>query len=421
VKKITFLGLFIFAFVKLHSQDYLISFDGSGETTIVETVQIQNLTQGTTLTINGTDILHLVTEVGIEQLTTNSDKPLKFYPNPMTDNCSLEFEVKESGLVTIDLYDITSKKVISEQNNLLSGIQIFNVRGLDIGIYLINIKSSNLNISGKIISNNTSTETVNISLKSSVLKSGFSIDKSIVPMQYNEGERLLFKTISGNYSTITTFIPTESTTITSNFVSCTDADNNYYPTVQIGTQIWMAENLKTTKYIDNTVIPNIIENSTWATLTTPAYCWYENDYATYGTVYGALYNWFALDTESNDNKNICPIGFHIPTDIEWTTLTDYLGGESIAGGDMKETGFTHWMSPNTGATNGSGFSAFGTGKRNSFNGAFDEDNREIGAYWSNTQYDDINSWFRYLYGAGDNCNRLNNYKQFGMAVRCIKN
>jgi uncharacterized protein (TIGR02145 family) len=130
----------------------------------------------------------------------------------------------------------------------------------------------------------------------------------------------------------------------------TDADGNVYNTVTIGGQVWMAENLKTTKYNDGTVIPLSADNISW--ITSGGYCWYDDDKASNKSVYGALYNWSTMTS----NK-LCPVGWHVPKRAEWTTLITYLGGESVAGGKMKETGFLHWQSPNTGATNESGFSA----------------------------------------------------------------
>jgi Fibrobacter succinogenes major domain (Fib_succ_major). len=119
----------------------------------------------------------------------------------------------------------------------------------------------------------------------------------------------------------------------------------------------MAENLKTTKYNDGTAIPNIKVNPTWASLTTSAYCDYENT-PTNSTTYGRLYNWYVIDNNAatkvsgNGGKNVCPTGWHIPSDSEWTTLITYSGDDSVAGGVLKETGSTHWVDPNWGASNG---------------------------------------------------------------------
>ena len=180
---------------------------------------------------------------------------------------------------------------------------------------------------------------------------------STIDMRYHEGDRLLFTGMSSNYTTIVTDVPTGNKTITFDFINCMDADSNYYPVVIIGTQTWMAKNLKTTKYNDNTAIPGVTNNTTWANSTFPAYCWYNNNGAAYKNLYGALYNWHTVDS-----GNFCPVGWHVPSDDEWKTLEMYLGmsqsdadGEGIRGtdegGKLKETGNTHWESPNRGATN----------------------------------------------------------------------
>jgi len=149
-----------------------------------------------------------------------------------------------------------------------------------------------------------------------------------------------------------------------------DIDGNVYNTITITTQTWMAENLKTTKYNDNTPIPLVTDINEWILLsTTPGYCWYRNDTAAYKATYGALYNWYVVDSASNGGKNVCPTGWHVPTEAEWTTLTSYLGGESVAGGKLKEFGTFHWLSPNTGATNESGFTGLPGGYRDG-NGLF---------------------------------------------------
>ena len=159
-----------------------------------------------------------------------------------------------------------------------------------------------------------------------------------------------------------------------------DADGNSYGTVTIGNQTWMAENLKTTKYKDGTAIPNVTVDAAWAALTSGAYCYYKNNVGTdYGATYGALYNWYAVNT-----GNLCPTGWHVPTTAEWTTLTDYLGGLSVAGGKLKETGTTHWLTPNTGATNAFGFTALAGGMRYDNNGSFWDLYEYAGYWWSST-------------------------------------
>ena len=138
----------------------------------------------------------------------------------------------------------------------------------------------------------------------------------------------------------------------------TDRDGNSYNTVTIGSQTWMTENLRVTRLNDNTPIQLVTSNSSWASMTTPAYCWYNNDEAANKNIYGGLYNWYAVNT-----GKLCPSGWHVPSHQEFTVLRDYLGGATAAGGKLKEVGLTHWKSPNTGATDSSGFTAVPSGTR----------------------------------------------------------
>jgi uncharacterized protein (TIGR02145 family) len=158
-----------------------------------------------------------------------------------------------------------------------------------------------------------------------------------------------------------------------------DIDGNRYNTVKIGTQIWMAENLKTTRYNDGTKIPAVKDSASWMNLTTGALCYYKNDSVTYNATYGPLYNWYAVNT-----GKLAPTGWHVPTDAEWTTLTNYLGGLDVAGGKLKETGTSHWQSPNTGATNETGFTAIPAGRRDP--GTNFQVCGWIAAFWSSTIY-----------------------------------
>ena len=191
----------------------------------------------------------------------------------------------------------------------------------------------------------------------------------------------------------------------------TDQDGNVYKTITIGTQTWMAENLRTTKYRDGTEIPNVTGNSDWVALTTGAYCTnYYIPEADPSVTYGRLYNWYTV----NDSRNIAPAGWHVPADTEWTTLITYLGGENAAGGKMKEIGITHWYNPNGGATNESGFTALPTGLRESFDGTF-VNVGYYGYYWSST-----NAWHCEVYYWDAKAYRSGFYKTSGFAVRLVK-
>ena len=194
------------------------------------------------------------------------------------------------------------------------------------------------------------------------------------------------------------------------------------PSVTIGTQIWSSTNLDVTTYRDGTPIPQVTDPTQWANLTTGAWCYYNNDPAN-GTIYGKLYNWYAVagihDTDpSTPNKILAPQGWHVPSDAEWFTLTDFLGGGQVAGGKMKSTGTSLWLSPNTAATNESGFSGLPGGYR-FFDGSFGLIGNS-GFWWSSSENDTASAWNRIL-----NSNHGNVYssiynKENGFSVRCLR-
>jgi len=219
------------------------------------------------------------------------------------------------------------------------------------------------------------------------------------------GSAMSFTTLEGNNGTIV-FNPNIT------YGTMTDIDGNTYKTVTIGTQTWMAENLKVTKYNDGTAIPNVTDETAWSSLTTGAYCNYNNDPSTAAT-YGRLYNWYAVNT-----GKLCPTGWHVPTDAEWETLREYLGGYEVAGGKLKETGTTHWNSPNEGATNASGFTALPGGGRYN-DGTFDYigDN---GIWWSSTEGSTSYALGWYLNYNNYNLTYNNSSKVDGFSVRCVR-
>ncbi len=197
-----------------------------------------------------------------------------------------------------------------------------------------------------------------------------------------------------------------------NFIQ--DIEGNTYGIIIIGTQTWMAENLRTTKYNDNTTIPLVTDNAAWIALTTPGFCWYNNDGSGNKDTYGAIYNFYTAST-----GKLCPAGWHVPTDAEFITLTDYLGGINIAGGKLKETGTTNWLSPNTGATNESGFKALPGGQRDEY-GAFIGLNQNA-IFWSSTPYNTIKPWYRSLSYISSGVFVGNGSLNIrGFSIRCVK-
>ena len=192
-----------------------------------------------------------------------------------------------------------------------------------------------------------------------------------------------------------------------------DIEGNVYKTVTIGKQVWMKENLKTSKYNDGKAIPLVTDNAAWSTLATPGYCYYNNDDITYKSTYGGLYNWFAVST-----GKLCPIDWHVPSDAEWTAFTDFMAGEIVAGGRLKEIGTAHWLTPNTGATNENGFTALPGGSRDN-NGNFNNIGQD-GNWWSSSENDANSSWYRNMNFNVSSIDRNYYSKANGVSVRCIK-
>jgi uncharacterized protein (TIGR02145 family) len=192
-----------------------------------------------------------------------------------------------------------------------------------------------------------------------------------------------------------------------------DGDGNVYTSITIGTQVWLKENLKTTSYSDGESIPLVTDNDEWGHLETQGYCWYNNEEITYKSKFGALYNWYVV----NSGK-ICPTGWHVPSFDEWEDLTTFLGGELVAGGKLKEEGTTYWADQNT-ADNSSGFSARGGGYRdgNGFFGSI----LEQGYRWTATETNSSHAWAKFIGWSTVNTYKDEMYKDAGFSVRCIKN
>ena len=181
---------------------------------------------------------------------------------------------------------------------------------------------------------------------------------------------------------------------------------------------WLYTNLKTTRYRNGDLIPTGLSDTQWQNTTTGAYAIY-NDIAQNNNIYGKLYNWYAVA----DPRELCPTGWHVPSDSEWDTLVNYLGGGSVAGGKMKtigdlQSGTGLWQSPNTGATNSSGFSGLPGGFRN-YDGSFSNIGT-FGDWWSSTPNGSNNAWDRYLYSNSGDVYRVIGNKQAGISVRCLR-
>ncbi|MBA4322581.1 MAG: hypothetical protein C0408_07160 [Odoribacter sp.] len=232
-----------------------------------------------------------------------------------------------------------------------------------------------------------------------------------------------------NLRTTDATVPSTKISAAQKIAPLTDPDGNVYKTVTIRTQTWMAENLKTSRYNDGTIIPLIKDSNAWLDMTTPGYCWFNNDESTYKKTYGALYNWYAVNT-----CKLCPSGWRVPTNEDWKTLMSYVGGTEstdVDGGKLREAGTTHWKSPNKGATNATGFTAL-PGSDRDLTGSFGEIATigEEGVWWTSTEDSSTkdpsvnkpstNALIKGLSYNHDGMSEGSYPKGYGLSVRCVK-
>src|ERR1035437_2398947 len=221
-----------------------------------------------------------------------------------------------------------------------------------------------------------------------------------------------FESVNGCDSVVLTKLTVNQLCTAQDDIPVLDSDGNIYNKINIGNQIWLTQNLNTTKFNDGISIPLVLDGASWNTLLTPSYCWYNNDLASNKSAFGALYNYYAVDT-----KKLCPIQWHVPTVDEWNELIGFLGGADLAGGRLKEMGTSHWVYQSSGITNSSGFTARPSG----FHGKiapFFFDKGFSTYYWSSST-SNLN-YAIYLRSFGDETSEVNLSKDMGFSVRCIK-
>lgn len=194
-----------------------------------------------------------------------------------------------------------------------------------------------------------------------------------------------------------------------------DFDGHLYDTIHIGTLVWLTPNLRTTHYSNGVPVPMITDSVLWAHTNSGARCYYDNDSAMYDSVYGALYNYFVI----TDTNKICPTGWRVPTNNEWLATEVDVGGLDIAGGEMKEAGTAHWMSPNVGATNHSGFTGLPGGAMDPYTSTYTW-LRENGLWWTATSYSGSMAWSTYMWYMSTSVDHNPVSKKAGMSIRCVQ-
>jgi len=429
--------------VKTLALNYTITFTGKGASSTVDSVIVQNLTRGTSITVPAGNALNLIdVATAVEPLGANNET-IRVYPASVVGKYKVSFYAKQAGTTQLNAFSLDGRKIAAISTDLQAGIHTFEL-SLSTGIYVIQVTGNEYAYTAKLLSSSGTQGTSGIVYSgtekpvSSGPQKARSYRLDATTMFYTSGDQLLYKAVSGNYSTIVTDVPTGDKTTNFKFVPCADADGNYYTVVTIGAQTWMAENMKTTKYNDSTAIPLVTDKTTWWYMNAlQGYCWYFNDANTYKNKYGALYNWYTVNT-----GKLAPTGWHVPTDAEWTTLGNYLttNGYNYDGSTSGNyyakslSSSTYWanfyaaagdVAADLSANNRSGFSALPGGSR------FDVFASEGGgfgaalmngscAFWSTSEYQTDAAWYRYLNFDGSSLGRDIGNENAGFSVRCVK-
>jgi len=415
--------------------NYIITFTGSSASTTVDSVIVQNVTKGTTVTVPAGNTLSLTDQrTAVDQLNADNES-VSIYPVPIQSTATLTFTAANEGNTQITAYALDGKKVLGFTSSLHKGKNTFKLT-LPAGVYTLQVQGNGYQYNAKAISQATKYIKPNITFADITTESKPQKAKAsgTTTMAYSIGDQLLYKGKSSIYTTVVTDQPASTKTTNFNFVACTDADGNNYSAVTIGTQTWMVENLVTTKYKDGTQITNITGNPAWencVNTSSPAYCWYNNDIVN-KVFCGGLYNWYAVKT-----GKLAPTGWHVPTDAEWTTLENYLiangynfdGSTSvnlIAKSLASQTGWAAYYSMGTGfignipsANNKSGFTALAGGARY-YDGYFDDDGN-YGRWWSASERSLGYAWFWTLGFSLKNSSLIDtSNEQCGFTVRCLR-
>lgn len=417
MKNFYFLNLFLtsvcllfFAPANTSALNYTITFTGSGASSTVESVIVQNLTKGTTVTVPTGNVLNLSDVATYVEKVSDNVVGISISPNPIQENATVSFYAKQAGLTQISAFGLDGRKIVSVNANLLQGKNSFTL-SIPKGVYLLQVNGNGYSYNAKAISENTSNIKPLISTNSVQPSNKIQKSKSAVTnMLYSSGDQLSYKGYSVGYTSVISDTPISSKNINFVFSTAMDIEGNVYNTVTIGSQVWMLENLKTTKYKDGTSI-QLSTTSALKALSTASFCWYNDDITTYKNTYGALYNSFSVATGL-----LAPTGWHVPNNAEWTVLSNFLGGASVAGGKLKSTGTTFWISPNSNASNSSGFSALPAGGVNNYG-------NDIVGYNANWWSSDSSTSFPWYWSVTNNSSILYNgdsSKQTAYSVRCIK-
>lgn len=420
--------------------------DNNGQHVPLNSILIENLSQGGDTTLYAPDtVLALDYVTGMEEIIGFSGKGFSLsqnYPNPMKGKTTIGLRLPESGNILLTVSDIIGRKVVDQAFQLEQGIHSFTFYPGGESLYFLTVQAYDQLRTIKMLND------LSGSFSSGILRLEYNGQQQAGAGEYKSGNALTnFVFDLGDLLKFTSFTalgervisstPADNQTYYFHYTgepcpgtpTVTDIEGNVYNSVQIGTQCWMAENLKTTTYSNGTAIPNVTDAIAWSTLTTGAYIWYDNDIG-WKDSYGALYNGFT----TVDPNGLCPTGWHVPTNDEWTELTDYLGGtaspygnelkscrrmNSPLGGGCNTNEHPRWHEYNEQwGTDDYGFSGLPGGHR--FGSGNFEGIGYIGYWWSSTEVSSANGWGRFLNYWLGSVGEADSPKQDGFSVRCVK-
>lgn len=447
LKRITITGLLFFTALRLINGQGTTSFTFTALFASVhkplDSIRILNITGGTDTLLYANDtVLNLQTTSSPDYGYNSGLKDLWLfppYPNPAIGNFTLKFFSSFYGRIMVVVSDITGRETASLSQFVTAGYHRYSIDIQHPGQYMVTVVTPRQQESAKIICTGMSEGVTEIRYQG-VYKLWDYNRKASSAFTWYPGDKLRF---TGYAQSDSLFLlhdviednPMQSTGYKFNLLTglpcedepfVTDINGNSYRTVKVGTQCWLRQNLRTTRFANGTPVPVVSNNSIWISLFTPGMCWYNNDSVSYDSLYGALYNWYSIW-----GGNLCPSGWHIPEDNEWQVLEISLGmtpSDAILtgyrgtgqGNKLKESGTSVWAPPNSGADNSSGFSGLPAGKRSDGGGDF-SGMGNFGYWWTSSGYLSDFIWYRILSCDETGVFRGYHNKGHGYSVRCIRN
>lgn len=419
--------LIIFYSINIFCQDIIVDFSGTFQNNSIDltSVLIENETQGTEILLEDNFVINLSNPSinSIAEFSENTSTSV--YPNPFADKTNIEFLSNYSENVSISVINFMGQNIYYYEGIVFEGKNRISFSSRTSGFFIINVRSKNLNFSEKVFCIKGTENKLKINSISNTTKS-----QNTDILFYNIGDKLKFTGFYNEMKTVITASPEISNSYNFVFYECKDYEGNSYSTVEIGNQIWTAENIKSTKYSNGTTLINgnnagNIENN----FTAKYYFSYQNS-ENNSEIYGKLYTWAAAmngSVSTNENpsnvQGICPNGWHLPSEAEWDELRDYLGGWEQMHGKVKSVGTEFWFSTNEDATNESGLSILPGGIR------FDDGEfqylGEQGFFWNTYGFNTDNSasgyTFFYILPSESYYMYTFNLFTYAQSVRCIKN